>query len=328
MPQAANRVADVPGLVSILIPVYKRAHLIEQTVRSALAQTYGQIEVVVVDNASPDGTWEVLQRLAAGDSRVRIFRNASNIGPVRNWRACVDRAHGEFAKILWSDDLIEPGYLERCLPMLKDPTLGFVYSAARVFGDGGAGAPGKAIYQALTDGVHASQAYIAACFSDADVPVSPGCAVFRRADLDRNLWVDIPNPVGSDFASHAIGNDLLVFLLTAADRPRIGVVGAPLSLFRAHAGSITSSTQPEKLVANYDLAKAAFAQVRPLSPELQQRLYLYLQIHLRRYSELPYGLKAVGDFFAGRPDIRVSRAALFRLDLQRFWVRVTRRLRH
>jgi glycosyltransferase involved in cell wall biosynthesis len=323
---SAEPAVDTPGLVSILIPVYQRAHLIEATVRSALAQIGPAIEVVVVDNASSDGTWEVLLRLARDDARLRIFRNEHNIGPVRNWRACIDQARGEFAKILWSDDLIEPGYLERCLPLLQDPSVGFVYSAARVFDDGSTGVTEQVVYRAIAEGIHPSDAYIAACFGDADVPVSPGCAVFRRADLARNLWVDVPNPVGSDFATHAIGNDLLIFLLTAADRPKFAVVGEPLSLFRAHAGSITSSTPPVRLVANYDLAKACFTASRSVKLELLQRLHLYLHIHLRRYGDMPYGLRAVGDFFPGQPRITVSQLALMRLDLRRFWSRVTRRL--
>ena len=87
-------------LASILIPVYNRAGLIEATIRSALAQSYDPIEVVVVDNASTDATWEVLQRLALEDPRLRIFRNETNLGPVRNWRACAEHARGHYAKIL------------------------------------------------------------------------------------------------------------------------------------------------------------------------------------------------------------------------------------
>ena len=62
--------------------------LLADCLKSALAQTCGDLEVVVVDNASTDGTWEVCREFAPVDSRVRIFRNPENIGPVRNWQRC------------------------------------------------------------------------------------------------------------------------------------------------------------------------------------------------------------------------------------------------
>jgi glycosyltransferase involved in cell wall biosynthesis len=306
--------AGVPGLVSILIPVYNRAHLIEETVQSALAQTYSPIEVVVVDNASPDGTWEVLQRLAVQDARVRIFRNASNIGPVRNWRACVDQARGEYAKILWSDDLIAPDYLARCVPMLADPAVGFVYTWATVFSDSDAGT-GTGLYnRAIETGIHPGERYIRAAFSDLEVPVSPGCALFRLKDLCRNLLVDVPN-------------DLLIFLLTAADYPRFAVIDAPLSLFREHKGSITASTKAAVLFANYDLAKAYFAHSRRVSSSLLALLHVYLHIHLRRYRDMPYGLRAVGDFFPGQSAVQVAGLTLLRVELKRFYLRMTKKRR-
>jgi len=312
-------------LASILIPVYNRAALIEQTVRSALAQTYAPIEVVVVDNASTDGTWDVLRQLAREDTRLRIHRNPSNLGPVRNWRACAEQARGHYAKILWSDDLITPDYLERCLPLLEQPGVGFVYSAVSVFGDSNGGPP---LYRAIEPGIHASRRYIEAAFQDADVPVSPGCAVLRRNDLLKNLMVSVPNPVGSDFAQHAIGNDLLIFLLTSADHPSFAVVAEPLCRFRAHTGSITSSTAPTRLVANYDLAKAYFASTRlGDDPALKRLLDVYLHIHLRRYGEMPYGLRRIGDFYPGQPELRIAFIDLLRVELRRFFKRTTRRLR-
>jgi hypothetical protein len=204
--------------------------------------------------------------------------------------------------------------------------VGFVYSTVKVFGEDEGGGP--PLYRAVEPGVHASRRYVQATFQDADVPVSPGCAVLRRSDLLKNLLVDVPNPVGSDFAQHAIGNDLLIFLLTAADYPSFGVVGKPLCMFRAHKGSITSSTPPARLVANYDLAKTHFASTRLDDPSLKRLLDVYLHIHLRRYGEsMPYGLRRVGDFYPGQPTLSVPFLDLLRVELRRFAWRTTRRLR-
>ena len=79
-------------LVSILVPVYNRENLIEETVNSGLSQTYENIEIIIVDNQSTDGTWKILEKLASQDKRIKIFQNNTNIGPVRNWKRCIDEA--------------------------------------------------------------------------------------------------------------------------------------------------------------------------------------------------------------------------------------------
>src|SRR5437879_4126737 len=97
-------------LVSILIPLYNREQLLGPCIQSALDQTVRGFEVVIVDNASTDGTWQVCQAFAAKDSRVRIFRDPVNIGPVRNLQRCIQEARGQYGKILFSDDLIKPTF--------------------------------------------------------------------------------------------------------------------------------------------------------------------------------------------------------------------------
>ena len=87
---------------------------------SALAQTMGDLEIVVVDGASTDGTWAMCERFAANDGRVRAFRDEVNTGPVAGWWRCVEEARGTFATFLWSDDLLMPTFLERVISLLGD----------------------------------------------------------------------------------------------------------------------------------------------------------------------------------------------------------------
>ena len=299
-------------LVSILIPAFNRADVIEQTVRSALAQTGADVEAVVVDNASTDATWSVLQRLAAEDARVRVFRNDSNIGPVRNWLACLSHARGRYAKILWSDDLIAPDFLARCLPFRRDPQVGFVYSAAVLFGGERpqAGDPVRFQLEGARDVTMPSRRFIEGIFSDGPFPFSPGCALFRTDDLVRNLRLDIPNRQGSDFGRHAIGNDLLAFLLTAHDYPRVVLVGEPLSYFREHAGSISVAAGRGRLIHHYDLVKAFFAATVLKDRRLKRKLNAHIFMHLKRFGPGPYGMSSVRDFYPAGADGRVGAGAL------------------
>ena len=96
--------------VSILIPVFNREEFLPDCIQSALSQKYTDFEIIVVDNASNDRSWEIAKDFALNDSRVRVFRNDVNVGPVRNWQRCLDEATGEYAKFLFSDDLMLPDF--------------------------------------------------------------------------------------------------------------------------------------------------------------------------------------------------------------------------
>jgi glycosyltransferase involved in cell wall biosynthesis len=246
-------------MVSILIPVYNREGLIEETVQSAINQTYKDIEIIIVDNKSTDTTWDVLTRLATEDDRIRIFQNTENIGPVKNWMRCINEASGEYGKILWSDDLISPTFIEKTLPYLeKNDDVGFVFTGAEIFYDSST----KKIDTHFIGktGFYKSESFILGILSNKGYPVSPGCAIFRLKDLSKNLLIDIPNKVGSSFSMHAIGNDLLIFLLTANAYDKFGFINKKLSYFRAHAGSISIKSNDGKLPLHYNLSIAYFVE--------------------------------------------------------------------
>lgn len=269
-------------LVSIVIPVFNRRHLIEDTLQSALAQTYENVEVVVVDNASTDGTWEVLQAAATADSRLRVYRNPTNIGPVRNWRAGIDKAAGTYLKILWSDDLLHENCLAELVPLLTDESVGFAFSAVTFFNDDKPGSS-STHYRYLPPGLHAAEKFVEGALLSRDLPVSPGCVLLRTADARANLRVDIPNSIGSDFASHAIGNDLLLLLLTANGYDKVAVADRPLSFFRAHRSSISTESTPSRLFIHYSIVKAYFAQTYLDNEPLRRRLNSQLAFERSRF---------------------------------------------
>lgn len=231
-----------PGLVvSILIPVYNRERYIEACIESALNQTLRDVEVVVVDNQSTDGTWAICEAAARRDSRVRIFRNDSNIGPVRNWRRCIAEARGALGKILFSDDLMMPSFLEKTVPFLENPELGLVVTAADI--------SGRIEYMwGNRDGKVPARRYLWDMMRNGPLPVSPGAALLRTADLHKNLI---------DFGRHGIGPDLLLLLLTAKAYPAVAHIAEPLVFFRDHPDSISHRKQAE-LARGYALARLRF----------------------------------------------------------------------
>lgn len=283
-------------LVSVLVPTYNRAALIGETIESALSQTYANIEIVVVDNASTDGTWAVIESLAGKDARIKAFRNETNIGPVRNWLRCVHEARGVFGKILWSDDLLHPDFLIQAIDAMKHPGVGFVYSPALVFG-GDDPLLGKHYFDIPPSGTRPSSEFIQGSLLSLDYPKSPGCALFRLADMRDCLMEHVPNRIGSDFSMHAIGNDLLLFLMVAARYPYFMKLSEPLSYFRAHSGSISEAANHQKLDLHYDVAKAWFVATHSLPTSWVERFNGFLAMHLQIYRNNEFGLMRVDDFY-------------------------------
>jgi hypothetical protein len=244
-------------LVSVLIPVFNREKLIVPCIRSALDQTLRDIEIVVVDNCSTDKTFEVCQQLAVVDSRLRVFRNEANLGPVRNWMRCAELARGRYGRILFSDDLMLPAALERSVPYLEDAEVGFVVTAASV---GPEPQRGRLWYTwGNQNGKIASFHYLRAMMADGgDLPVSPCSSLFRLADIRRHLVLEIPSPAHHDFAGHGAGPDVLLSLFTALAYPAIVHLREPLAFFRSHAGSITQEKK-EAVTSAYIQARVWFA---------------------------------------------------------------------
>ena len=144
--------------VSIGIPVYNGENFLEDAIRSVLAQTYQDLELVIADNASSDRTAEIGQDFAASDGRVRYLRNARNLGAAPNYNRVWEQSRGDLFKWLSHDDRILPGYVAATVAALDanpDAVLcntvvdyiddrGAIFAHYRsVLGEAGAGSPSQ-----------------------------------------------------------------------------------------------------------------------------------------------------------------------------------------
>lgn len=105
----------VPGMVSVLIPTYNRGYIIASTIESVLAQTYKNVEIVVVDDGSKDDTREVLAKF--GDSIRLIYQENAGLAAARN--TGLEAARGEFIAFEDSDDLWLPWKLEAQVALMR-----------------------------------------------------------------------------------------------------------------------------------------------------------------------------------------------------------------
>ena len=97
--------------VSVVVPAYNNGQYIEATVRSILAQTFTDFELIIADHSSTDDTWARIQQFDA-DARVALYHTEAGGGARRNWNAVSERATGELIKLVCGDDLLHPRMLE------------------------------------------------------------------------------------------------------------------------------------------------------------------------------------------------------------------------
>jgi glycosyltransferase involved in cell wall biosynthesis len=118
-------------LVSICIPTYNRAKLVDKAIKSALEQDYQNIEVIVVDNASQDNVESVVAGFP--DPRIKFFKNQENLGLFGNFNRCIELASGKYVHILHSDDFIEPGFTAKCVAFLENhPSVAMTFTSVHV----------------------------------------------------------------------------------------------------------------------------------------------------------------------------------------------------
>jgi glycosyltransferase involved in cell wall biosynthesis len=117
----------MPPKVSFIVPCYKLAHLLPDCVNSILGQTHSNLEVLIMDDCSPDDTPAVAASFT--DPRVRHIRNDPNLGHLRNYNKGIGLATGEYIWLISADDrLRRPYVLEKYVAaMEQNPRVGYAF---------------------------------------------------------------------------------------------------------------------------------------------------------------------------------------------------------
>lgn len=128
--------SKIKPLVSVIIPIYNSEKYISQTVRSVLSQTYQNFEIILIDDASEDNSFNIAGVLTGKDSRIKLFKIDRAGRPSVPRNVGIKKASGELIAFLDSDDLWDKNKLQMQVRFLENnPLIFLVYNMCVTFGD-------------------------------------------------------------------------------------------------------------------------------------------------------------------------------------------------
>lgn len=121
--------------VSIIIPCYNQGSYVAEAIQSALDQTYGNIEIVCVNDASTDNSREVIRKFADEHNEILFIDNPENKGVIYSRNKAISACSGDYILPLDADNKIKPAYVEKAAKILdENPDAGVVYCRVQRFG--------------------------------------------------------------------------------------------------------------------------------------------------------------------------------------------------
>lgn len=232
----------IKDLVSILIPTYNRPVLFEQTLLSALAQTYSHVEILVNDNSTNEDT-ALLMKKYEGNPRVHYFRNREAKCKADNFRPFEQQARGEYLQWCMDDDILLPDKLSIMVQVLRDNDEVTLVSSQRAFID----EKGQQILAGCQTvlsgdvpwccykGREAGRFMLANC---SNFIGEPSAVLFRRQDLVNHYWE-------ADCRGYKTISDVAMWL-ELLEKGDLVLFREPLSCYRRHGSQ--EGQQPEVIL--------------------------------------------------------------------------------
>lgn len=219
--------------VAVCVPAFAAERFLAEALDSVLTQTEGAWEMVIIDDASPDATFEIAQRYAAADPRIRAFRNPENLGAAATWSAAVAATTAPYVKVLCSDDAIRADCLARQLAVFdadRDGRLGLVAAQRQLVAEDGSVILKRhglmAIKHSTTEVTHGE--LVKWVLRSGTNPLGePPSVMFRRAALDA---------AGGFNSRWRYMLDVALYIEIAKEYD-IGLIHEPLGMFRVSSTS-------------------------------------------------------------------------------------------
>ena len=216
--------------ISVVLPTYNGERYLAEAIDSVLNQTVQDLELVIGDDASSDGTRELLESYAKRDPRISVVFNEKNLGYVRNQVATFKRCRGEYIKTYAQDDALEPNCCEVMLKAFEDhPTVSLVCVSRKHIDEEGneIGVNHKNEQAGLFPGLEMIKLYLKEFYNRTG---NTSQFMFRRKDADKGF-----NP------AYNHGEDV-EFALRILEKGDFFYITDPLLRYRIHRETTTVKT--------------------------------------------------------------------------------------
>lgn len=262
---------DTPT-VSFVVPCYKLARFLPECVDSILAQSYKNIEIIILDDQSPDNTAEVSGQILANHPgrNIRYIRNSDNLGNIRNYNKGIGLAHGGYVWILSPDDrLRSESIVDKYIRMMQsDPEIGYIFcSGNRIENDEDRGLHKSSLYR-KSDQILDSEQLIRDIVDNRVELLSPSVMIRKKCYEEVTFFPeDMPHR-----------GDSFVWALIAM-RYRVGYFAEAMVDYRIHENSMMSTLARENVAS---IIADEIAVPWRIKAEAERRNLNEIVLHCRR----------------------------------------------
>ena len=292
--------------VSVIIPTYNGSKYLRDSIASVRAQNVPGIEIIVVDDASSDGTADAVES-DPFFSGVRLLRHPVNRGPGESRRTGVRAATGDYVAFLDADDVFEPEFLERAIGVMRHrPLVGLVCCDGLLIDADGA---------VLNDGRTFNQINAAIKRYPLQTGIRPLEQIFLFSTIGigflvrREVFERVNYPAGRRLEDYEFQLDV------AASGVQVYYLGEPLARYRMHSGNSSgpaaNARMTENLVACLERARDKYDRVRRMGRLARHRIAdvrMDLAIVYLRSGRLGHGCRTLARAIAEYPPQALSLA--------------------
>lgn len=294
--------------VDIVIPCHGYGRYLRECVLSVLAQDVPDCRVLIIDDHSPDDTWEVAQLLASQEPRVSVRRHGANKGHIATYNAGVAWCESEYMLLLSADDYLLPGALAHAMAVMdEDPGIGLCFGSAVLLRADGTRQPITLPVHLVATPSHVMDGpdFILACAAARSRDIVPTPTAVVRTSLVKRIGAYRPE------LPHSA--DMELWLRIAA-HARVACLARAQAVYRRHAANMSSAYHQDHRLKDILQREAAFeafrvgcADVLPNAASLHRRLLRGLGEDATEEARLAHE--------AGRPALAKTLLALaLRLD--------------
>lgn len=247
-------------LISVIIPIYKVEEYLDECVASIVTQTHKNLEIILVDDGSPDNCPQMCDNWAAKDSRIRVIHKPNGgLSDARN--AGIDAATGEYIAFVDSDDFIKPDMLEKLYTAIQKEKADI--AACGILNCEG----DRRTAWGCRDFAGSSEQILALLYDDAAYPVAAWNKLYRRS-----CWETLRFPVGKTC------EDAFTTYRLVHNAKRIVMISEALYCYRIRPGSIMTSAFSLKKMDEEEAWRCNYQFVEKHHPKLKNAAFdFYLQ---------------------------------------------------